>query len=725
VAETNSTPMVATTHGPPATTARGTQPVLVVVFAAVGFLGAMLLFLSEPLAARALLPSLGGSAAVWNTAMAFFQVLLLIGYVIAHLLVRYLPWKLRWPIQVVLLATPLLLMPFPFPEGGPAPGESPVLWELGRLAVMVGGPFLALATVGPTVQAWFARTRHQRAADPFFLYAASNLGSFVGLLAYPLAVEPALGLVDQARWFRTGYLVFLVVALGAVAAAARGTDPATAATGAPIDNRKRLFWLAAAAVPSLMLLGVSRHVATDVASFPLLWVVPLGLYLVTFVIAFSQRSGGATRVASRLFPLLAIPAAIALTGVIPNIWLGLGLPLVILVVSGLLAHGRLYASRPQAGRLTEFYIWVSLGGALGGLFGALVAPAIFDSVLEYPLALVGTAALLPAVARRLPKAESWILLAVLAVALLLASQVSALSPQIILLGVAGVAAYRLAGPSLRITPLLAGLLLVAVTSVEGSLLLQERTFYGVHRVLADGAGNHVIVSGTTIHGMQRFQPAPELTPLAYYVDEGPFGDVMATLGRRATSIGIIGLGSGALAAYALPGQTFTFYEIDQAVVDIAENPTLFTFLRDTPGLVEVVVGDGRLALDRPHDPYDLLVVDAFSSDAIPSHLLTAEALGRYWDHLTPEGALAIHISNRHMDLEPVVGALAADLGLVARVRHFVPRSEQGSPTSLVVIARRPADLLDLATDPEWVPLRIGSSLWTDDYVDLWGVIIWR
>jgi hypothetical protein len=698
---------------------------LIALFGAAGFLGALLLFTIEPLAAKALLPVLGGSPAVWNTAMAFFQVALLAGYLTAHLTNTRLPLRWRLPVQLIILAFPLWMLPFGLPDRRPSL-ESPVFWELGALAVMVGAPFFALATLSPTVQAWFSRTTHPRARDPFFLYAASNVGSFLGLLAYPLVIEPRLDLVDQAKWFRWGYLLLVVVATGAAWRARRGhVATQTSPVGRPpIDMLRKLFWVSAAAIPSLMLLAVSRHIATDVASFPLLWVVPLALYLATFVLAFSKFSSPVTSGAGLLFPFLAIPAAVAWSGVLTNIWLGLGLPLALLVASGLLAHGRLYQDRPPASRLTEFYLWISVGGAVGGLLGALVAPVVFDVIAEYPIAIVATALLMVGQirpGRRPLKLVMGVLyVGSLAIALI-ASDVKAVS---LLLGLAGVAAYGIVSASRWLALALAGLLAIGTLYTDGRLLSQERTFFGVYRVVENSEGDHLMVSGTTVHGAQHFRPQPRPIPLTYYVSDGPVGQVMRTVGSTTDHIGIIGLGAGALASYLVARQTLTYYEIDPAVIGLATDPKLFTYTRDTAGRVEYVVGDGRLTLERPHAPFGLLIIDAFSSDAIPTHLLTLEATRAYLDALEPGGVIGFHISNRHLDLEPVVGRIASELDLVARINHFQPTNADGSPTTFVVMARSVNDLGPLASDGSWVEPQIGMDLWTDTFTDLLGVIRW-
>ena len=695
---------------------------LFVLFAGAGFLGAMLLFTIEPLAAKALLPVLGGSPAVWNTAMAFFQIALLAGYLAAHVTGTLVPPRFRIPVQVLVLILPLLTLPFSLPDR-PASISSPIWWELGALALMVGGPFFALATLSPTVQSWFARTDHPRARDPFFLYAASNLGSFLGLLAYPLIIEPNFDLVTQARWFRWGYVLLIAVVVLA-AFRTRGGRWLEAATEKleQITWRRRMFWMAAAAVPSLMLLGASRHIATDVASFPLLWVVPLALYLATFIAAFSKHSSRLTEAGGLIFRILAVGAAAASAGTLLNIWVGIGLPLVLLTTSGLLCHGRLYRSRPSAGRLTEFYLWVSAGGAIGGLLGAFVAPMVFSWIAEYPIAIVATLALLTGANRNRPLPLRVGLALVFAVSLGLVFTTSEAALAVLLLGLAGVCAYGLFPRSAWLALPLVAVFAVGSNHIGGELLAQERTFFGVYRVFVNDSGDHVMVSGTTLHGVQPFSPAPAMTPLDYYHANGPFGQLMVEVGSATDEIGIIGLGAGALSSYLDSSQTVTFYEIDPVVVRLAEDRSLFTFTTDSEGTVVHVVGDGRLTLEQPHMPFGLLIVDAFSSDAIPTHLLTLEALQAYVRAITPNGVIAFHISNRHLDLEPVIGRLASELGLTALVTHSQPASSEEQAVSLVALARSIEDLGPLANDPMWVSPRVGPNVWTDNFSDLLSVI---
>ena len=687
-------------------------------FGFAGFLAAFLLFTIEPLAAKALLPNLGGSAAVWNTAMAFFQIVLLLGYLAAHVTNTWIGGRTRVWVQLALLVAPAFLLPFAFPSG--APSDSPVAWELSALSLAVGAPFFALASFSPSLQRWFSWTDHPRAHDPFFLYAASNVGSFVGLLAYPFVIEPNLGLTTQSNTFRWLYIVLIVFA-AALLIRVRPVDQSLVQRHVSISWQRRVRWVGFAAVPSFALLAVTRHIATDVASFPLLWVIPLALYLATFVLAFSKQSQVLGGIAARAFPLLAVIALTAASGVLPNLFVGISLPLVVLLASGLMAHARLYADRPSVSNLTEFYLWISVGGAVGGMLAAFLAPVAFNSIAEYPLALVATALLLTGKFES-RKRVRLVLLSLFAVLLLSAVAISDVNAVALAVGGAGAVAFLLAGRSAWFAPLLGLALLIAHGQSDGRVLAQERTFYGVYRVIATNDGNHMMVSGTTIHGVQRFEPTPTLEPLAYYVEDGPFGQLMKGPGSEAKSIGVIGLGAGALASYIEPGQEITFFEIDPVVVDLAKNQNLFTLTSLARGDVRFVTGDGRLKIQDSAATFDLVIIDAFTSDAIPTHLLTSEAIEGYLQVLSRDGVVGFHISNRHFDLEPVVGRIAQHLGLIALARHYQPTGSEGSPVSFVVLAREAAPLANFADLPGWREARVSEDLWTDEFSNLLSVL---
>lgn len=620
-----------------------------------------------------------------------------------HVTTRRLgPRRQPW-VHLVLLLLPLLVLPVGLPEHpAPDPGTEPALWLLRVLLVAVGLPFLLLATTGPLLQRWFSWSGHRRAQDPYFLYAASNAGSVVGLLGYPFVIEPTVGLAAQTRWWSIAYggFLLLVGTCGVLAARAarRGpvverepARPAAEEPAAAVSVKQRLTWVGLAFVPSSLMLGVTTHVSTDIAAIPLFWTVPLAVYLATFVVAFARSSRRPPRVAAAVAAALAIPALLDVAADWnPAVWLLIALHLAVLAAAGLAAHGRLAAGRPPPSQLTGFYLWISVGGALGGLLNGLVAPVVLDRVLEYPLVL----ALVP----------------------------------LLLLGLTGDASRP--RPLWRQPVLWTTAVLVVgalgASFVSAHVLLRDRTFYGSYRVTGT-AEKHSLIHGTTTHGWELLDGPNAGEPTSYYSRSGPIGDVMTAYGgdpafRR---VGLVGMGVGTLAAYGRPGQRMDFYEIDPAVVRIARDSGLFGFLGRSAADVRVVIGDGRLGLmGAPDAAYGLIVLDAFSSDAIPVHLLTEEAIAGYRRKLAPGGVLAVHITNRHLDLAPVLAAEADRLGLVAVRRHQGGGGELSATSDWVVLAPDAASLQPLRAGGGWAELtrEKGVRGWTDDYSSLVQVL---
>ncbi|MBX9583738.1 MAG: fused MFS/spermidine synthase [Gemmataceae bacterium] len=674
------------------------------VFGAALFAAAFLLFAAQPMVGKQLLPRFGGAAAVWATCLVFFQAVLLLGYLYAHLIGSRLSVRTQVAVQVGLAAVALALLPIAVaPEGGPDDIESPALAVLGALAAAAGLPVFVLAATAPLVQRWFAGSGHPRAADPYFLYAASNAGSLAALVLYPLLIEPQSDLTAQ-EWAWAGGFVLAAVLTAACGlsvwrSAGRPADPVTPA---PPTGADRWGWVWRAFLPSSLLVGATTHITTDLTPVPLLWVVPLGLYLVTFIVAFGRPPAGLLRWAAA-----ALPAVVLLVALAPSLGLGpaaqLPVHLLGLFAAGLVYHGELARLRPPAAHLTEFYLWVAVGGVLGGAFNALAAPLVFDRLIEYPLVLVLAAALAPV---RLFGAEFARLNRILPVAV-------------------GV---------------FAGLLLAGSESNEpGTVVHRERTFYGVLRVVRSPTGrSQALFHGRIPHGRQprADDPGVRTLPLTYYHPGGPAGQVFEArdrAGRGRNPFAVVGLGVGTLAAYAPPGSAVTFFEVDPAVIRIAEDPALFQYLSDARARgvdARVVAGDGRAALRRDDARYDLLVLDAFSGDAIPAHLLTREAVELYLDRLAPGGLVLVHVTNAYLNLKPVLGAAARDLGLVARVQREVPpeaEARRGAAESeWVVLARSEPDLGKLATDPRWQPLTAdpATPAWTDRYSNVLRAIRW-
>jgi len=708
------------------------------------------LFLVEPMVGKMVLPTLGGTPAVWTTCLLFFQVGLLLGYLYAHLLPGRLGLRRQAWVHVGLLALAAATLPIALPAGDiPRPGQSPVGWLLVALVAAVGAPFVLVAATAPLLQRWFSQLDHPDAADPYFLYAASNLGSFAGLLAYPFVVEPLLPLRIQRGAWSAAYLA-LVIAI-AVAAVIALRQPARIAPNAPLDpppntNRPRVApwrWLLLAAVPSSLLLGVTTHVSTDIAAVPLLWVLPLALYLLSFVATFARRPWISRNVAERWLPLVLLGLLAGdMWGQNAVVWVSLPLNYAILFVAGLLCHGELARLRPPADRLTEFYLWVALGGALGGAFNALVAPVVFSSVAEYPLAMAAVAALTrwsPWTSGR--RGGLMIALALVAfaggiahivigleVADIVPRSLRALSLANVVVITAVVGAVLLWKQRFGLLLTLGVPLMVAANFIAArrpDVRLMVRDFFGVYRVRMSRDGNiRLLLHGTTIHGTQGRAPGLRHLPTSYYHPYGPLGDVLlqvmpARPGRR---VGIVGLGAGGTAPYAGPGESWTYYEIDPLVERIARDTTWFTYLADARSPPKVVLGDARLSIARDTSArFDVLVIDAFSSDAPPVHLLTREAIQLYLARLVPGGLLLLHVTNRYIDYAPVVAALAADAGLVARMRYdsalvASQRARGAYGSDWAVLARREEDLGVIARDRRWAaPAIKAGALWTDDF----------
>ena len=722
------------------------------LYGLVVFVAAWLVFWVQPLAVRGVLPTLGGSPAVWNTAMVFFQAALLAGYALAHLLVRHVPPAGQLAVLAALWAGVVLTAPVGGLRlfGETAAGLPPVLWLLGTLAGGCGVGVVAAATLTPLVQAWLARANAGAAsADPYFLYAASNTGSAGALLAYPFVLEPLLGL-DRQAWAWSGVLVGLAVLLAVLwlalprgrAPAPERADPTPAPEARPKLPVVRI--LALAAVPSALLLAVTRYLTADVAAVPLLWIVPLALYLGTFVHAFARRAPIPHALVARAVPL----ALIALAVVYPlssTTFLLAFIHLLVFALAALYCHGALARLRPPPSELTRFYLVVSTGGLLGGLLVALVAPLVFLDVYEHPVALALVAALLPAASFRLRRfhlltAGAALALVIGGLALLLTGG-GGLDEGFPLLSLGGLALAVLGAPALlvlRARPvLLAGAILAvflaptAVSNVGDAHLARERSFFGVYRIV-EAEGVRSFYHGTTLHGAQwrRADGAIESRTTYYGVDT-PYGELLTALTRRPAPvvIGMVGLGTGSLACYARPGDEVRIYEIDPAVVRLAR--THFAALRNCAPQAAVAIGDARLLLERERATLDVLALDAFTSDAIPVHLLTLEAFRAYLRVLAPDGVVAVHISNRYLDLEPVLAALAERAGLAARIKTYdapsdLPPPRPSESSNVVVLARDDGTLRSLDLDDGWVPLGPPDRIraWTDDYTSIVPLLRW-
>jgi hypothetical protein len=683
------------------------------------FVSAALLFLLEPMVGKFLLPPLGSTPSVWNTTVLFFQATLLAGYLFSHLTRRLG----RLP-QLVVLAVGVVSLPIAV-SASLSPSENhPVAWLLGLLATTAGLPFFALAANGPTLQRWIG------GRDPYFLFAASNAGSLLGLLAYPLLIEPHLSLHDQGRAWGFAYgAVALLVVLCAIAKPKRAPEPVPVPAAQPIDNRRRAKWLALAFVPSSLMLGVTTYITRDLTPFPLLWVLPLAIYLLTFVAAFAPwaRPERLVRIGRIALPGIAIVLVYTLAiGSQKPLWLLLPLHLAGLAAAALMCHARLAQDRPAATHLTEFYVYVALGGVLGGVFNAILAPVVFPALVEYPLAIVAACLLRPAPPTTRPallefffrdkrptQAMDVVVPVLLGTAVLIGLELTdtSLNSRSVVIGLACGLALNLSKRPLRLALGLGAIMLAVSLASGGGTLERSRSFFGIYKVVRDGQ-QHLLYDGTTVHGLQNVGSS---TPLEYYSRAGPAGQAFAAL--RPHSTGAIGLGAGAIACYG----HVTFFEIDPDVVRIARDPQLFTYLRDCPAAVRV--GDGRRLLTKePPHRFDLLVVDAFNSDAIPIHLITEQAVALY---MSRAKAVLFHISNRYLRLEPVLGNIARDLHLTCVTQNHQPSRSQvsaGVATSRwAVLSATPQPL-----GPRWHPCAQdqGARVWTDDYSDLLSAISW-
>jgi hypothetical protein len=725
------------------------------LFSATLFLSAMLLFWIEPMIARLFLPALGGTPAVWNTCMVFFQAALLAGYALAH----YFTSRLKLLSQLVLLALmafgSLLSLP---PRLDAATlqtlpqDHTPVFWLIQLLCLRVGIPFLCLSILGPLLQAWFARARSNRAGDPYFLYVASNVGSVAGLLSYPTIVERTLTLRAQGKiWAILFFLEIGLVLLCAAAARpqARSNEGPSQAPGPAPGARLFWIWTALAFIPSSLLLGVTTYLTTDIASIPLLWIVPLSLYLLTFILSFAGKQWISRELLVKAVPPVTIGLIfLLLTEATEPVWLLIFLHLLFFFFASLLCHGRVAALRPSAQHLTIFYLALSFGGMLGGFFNALLAPVLFKSLLEYPIAILLATLALPLVGKQDASAKLWDI----AIPLALAAVVSA----ILLIGphlgfhenrawravVYGIPLFLCFFAGRR--PLRFALALGAVffcsqlyVGAHGAKLYSDRNFFGVLRVTYDPAGPfHRLYHGTTIHGLQFVEGKEVCKPLSYYHPDGPLGDVFLTLpaANNFTNVGAVGLGAGAVISYSKASQNWTFYEIDPGVIKVAQDTNFFTFLSGCGGAHRsLVLGDARLRLrEAAPAAYDLLLLDAFSSGMIPTHLITREAMELYLSKLQPKGIIAFHISSRHLDLKPVVASLARDAGLFCIDRDDSGKDEalqKGGDyaTEWVLMARDRTLLEPLLKSKRWQALHPvpGFAVWSDDFLNILSVFIWK
>ncbi len=725
---------------------------LLATFVAAIFLSAALLFQVEPMFTKMVLPRLGGSPSVWSVAMVFFQTMLLAGYAYAHVLTRYAPGRPSVIIHLVVMVVATFTLPLALGAGRP-PAGGETLWLLGLFTTSIGLPFFALAANGPLLQAWFARTQHPAANDPYFLYAASNVGSFLALLSYPILVEPLIPLSGQtALW---SVLFYILIALIAGSGVLMWRSPGTSSLGTVADApaasaptwRDGLKWCALAAVPAGLLIAVTAHISTDVAAVPLLWVLPLALYLLTFVIVFQRRPLIPHALAVGLQPLfiLALVAVIVFDPVKTIVGI-IALHCAVFFVNALVCHGELARLRPPARYLTIFYLWMAAGGMIGGIAAGLVAPYVFSWVAEYPILIALAALCRPGLALPSQRRGRYLVAPALAVTVLLMIAFYRFHPDYeetrfdwIIGSFLAVAVLFWRAP-LPFAAAVAVALFINHTYVDENGTVSVRSFFGVHKVADSEDGRFRVLShGTTLHGAERIRDGngnpvtgrPDI--LMYYYDGSAMAQVMeAVRARNAGPIryAVVGLGAGSLACRAKPADTVHYYEIDPAIIHIARDSGLFHFLSACRPDVPIMLGDARLTLaDAPDASYDIIYVDAFTSDAIPIHLLTREAMAVYLRKLTPHGIAVIHVSNRFLELASAVAGIAAANGAVTRVNDGSDFTENVNEYLFVgtvaAVARNDQDFGALARSQYW-PLQTpdpNQRVWTDDYSNIVGAII--
>ena len=706
------------------------------------FAGSFLLFLVQPMVARMALPRLGGAPAVWNSAMLVYQALLLGGYAYAHALGRLRP-RMQAGVHLLVLLVSALWLPIGLAAWRLSPTAQPAVWVPLLLGASIGPLFLAVSAQAPLVQRWFALA--SGGEDPYRLYAASNLGSFGGLLAYPVLVEPTLALRGQSLLWSAGYaLLILLVAAAALALPRSATVESVGMTSPPPSRARVLRWIALALVPSGLMLATSTYITTDIVAMPLVWVLPLGLYLLSFSVAFAANRWLADLV-TQIAPITVLLfGGVMIGGYNEMPYFNVALALALLFVVSVALHTALYRDRPEPDRLTGFYLATSVGGALGGVFAGLVAPVVFDWTWEYPLLILAAGALTPQLFLTAGLKRVWrgegasaarIALAAALVGLFLLRLYGPAhlfgegrqGAAFLILAAIGLTTLGARGPYLAV--LAASVLLFGgyrglALSWQGDV--RTRSYFGVYTI-TDQPRQRMLAHGTTVHGIQmRGSPARERTPTTYYAPGGGVGQAMTAapaLYGPSARIGVVGLGTGTLACYARPGQRWRIYEIDPAMVRLARDAGKFTFLRDCLPNPDIALGDARLSLAAdPAASLDLLALDAFSSDAVPMHLLTREAFETYGRVVQHDGLLLVHISNRFFDLEPVVSAAAIDGGWRGMILDYNPSDldrEQGASLSTwIALSRSPAALRALKqADGGWreLPRYPGFESWTDDY----------
>ena len=733
---------------------------MVLFFSISIFTGAFLLFLVQPLVAKMLLPYYGGAPAVWNTCMLFFQVMLLFGYACSHLLTKRFKVNFQFLIYLVILLSPLLVLPIDFDESAiPPAGHQTAVWLLRSLLFKVGVPFFVVASISPLLQRWFSYSDHPQSEDPYFLYSASNAGSLLSLISYPVLFEVFWDSTALSRLWRGGYIFLIILILLCIASlrsrlVVRGNlsnlkrCSQMNRASEPLSFKVVSFWVVASFAPSALMLSVTNHVTTNLAAVPLLWVLPLSLYLLTFVIAFARNQIVPQRWVQRVLPFFILP-------IVPTIFISakaelflIPCHLIMFFLLALACHTELAQSRPPKTRLTEFYLLMSLGGALGGVFVAIISPLLFSSIIEYPISLF----LILVVLTRFsvdPKGSGkrkWdvvgpIVLALAILFFLIASRAFGLKDgsilQLILVfGPSAIVVFSFKERPWRFA-FAYGVLLIAVSVVASagndSQLYAGRNFFGIKHIAENEQKTiRYLRHGTTLHGAQYIDATMHGEPLSYYHRKGPVGEVFKALyeTKEKLNVAVIGLGVGTIASYIGEGSKITFFEIDSAVKDIAEDQRYFNFLTTVSGELEIIVGDGRVQLSKAADgTYDVIILDAFSSDSIPVHLLTSEAIALYKSKIKESGILVFHISNRFIDLKPVLAKHANTFRMTAVSKYDQKPLEESEtdrlPSDYGVMGASDSEAIGrLQKNGGWKELAVDPTVasWTDKYSNIINVL---
>lgn len=733
------------------------SPSLIFLFAGTLFISATLMFVLQPMFGKLLLPLLGGSPAVWNTCMVFYQTILFLGYLYAHYLSTKFVYHRQIQIHAVVIVISLIALPIALPENTIPPTDSnPTLWLMWTLFLAIGLPFFIVSTISPLLQKWFAGVGHHTSKDPYYLYGASNAGSMIALLSYPFLLEPNIGLLDQKTYWSFGFGLLCILVAGCAFMLWQNQQSNTIEQSSELDDSEqelslttKFHWLALAFVPSSLLLGLTNFISTDIASVPLLWIIPLTLYLLTFILVFSKWANKIHPLMVTLQPIILLPF-IAYSFVDPAalpFGLNLLLHLIAFFLAVMVCHGELAKSRPHTRHLTTFYLIMSFAGMLGGMFNTFVAPFIFNAVYEYPIMIVAALLLRPGFHAQKPGFQTAFPLFLLCLGVGVYLFTDNLSQSLIygatnaLILLAGLLyAFRSQPISLGLLTAVILFFTLGIQNLISNTLFQERSFFGVfsvrESVLMDENNRpekyHELFHGTTKHGAQRLAAHLQTTPLTYYSRPGPMGQLFSVFDNQNQNweIGTVGLGAGALACYAKPQQHWTQYEIDPLVIKIAKNPKYFSYLKLCSKNTTFKVGDARLSLDNEKDQlFDLLIMDAFSSDSVPTHLLTREAIELYFTKLKPNGILAFHITNRHLAIKKVISDHVSHFKLAALIQEFKPQKEIPLviATDWVVMTKKAETLKPLSQSRlgNWqkLPLYFDMKPWTDDFTNI--IEIWK